>query len=224
MEQETPNDSVWPILLIIDFVATKLVARIFLRFIWFLSCDPLFFEFLALVLQRWYLTLDIMSWFLLGIDGGRSDLFLIVKAFSFPSALNVELLPLVKYGLLLLVWKLRPVWVKSGKYCATCSLDDSLWCFIATSVNLPNCPGGVVSYVCGLFRQTVGNNILSYCVGLVQVIGELEWGFDLIHNRIWTFWNRRRVFCKSLRIFPFSDNPVNITFIFVINFSNDMDL
>ena len=51
MEQEMPNESVRPPFLLLDFAATKLVACIVLRFILFLACAPLFFNFLKLVFQ-----------------------------------------------------------------------------------------------------------------------------------------------------------------------------
>ena len=145
MEQETINDSVWPLLLLLFFAATKLVARIFLRFICFLTCAPIFFEFLTFGFQGWDLSLDLLIWFLLRLNGGSSDLFLLVKEFSFPSDLDVEALPLVEDTLLLSLRKLRTVWIKPSKYCSTCSLDDDLWRIIATSVNFPNSLVGVVS-------------------------------------------------------------------------------
>ena len=42
MEQKTSNESVRPILLIISFAATKLVAVIVLRFIYLPACSPFF--------------------------------------------------------------------------------------------------------------------------------------------------------------------------------------
>ena len=47
--------------------------------------------------------MDLLSRFILGLDGGSSDLFLPIKGLAFPSALYVEAIPLVEYGLLIYV-------------------------------------------------------------------------------------------------------------------------
>ena len=103
MEQVTPNEPVWPILILLYFASTKLVAQIVLRFICFLACAPIFFELLTLGFQRWDLALDLLSRFIFVIDGGNSAMFILVKGIVLPSAIDVEALPIVKYGLLLSV-------------------------------------------------------------------------------------------------------------------------
>ena len=117
--------------------------------------------------------MDLMIWFLLGIDGGSSYLFLLVKGFAFSYSLDVEVLRLVKDLLLLSVRKLNTVWVKLGKYCVTCSLGTALWRFLVTSVNVHDSSGDVVSYTCGLCQQTIGNKVVGNCVGSFLIIGDL---------------------------------------------------
>ena len=48
MEQETHNESVRPLLLLLAFDATKLVSQIVLRFICLPACAPLLFKLLTL--------------------------------------------------------------------------------------------------------------------------------------------------------------------------------
>ena len=48
MEQETPNESVRHLLMIIEFTVTKMFSQIVLMLIYLLACAPLFFVFLAL--------------------------------------------------------------------------------------------------------------------------------------------------------------------------------
>ena len=69
MEQEKPNDSVRPLLMLLEFEATKLVARIILKFIGLPACVPLFLKFLTLGFKICNIALDILSCFLFGIYG-----------------------------------------------------------------------------------------------------------------------------------------------------------
>ena len=52
MQQETTNESVRTLLLLLTFAAIKLVARIVLLFILFITCDHILFKFLTLGFQR----------------------------------------------------------------------------------------------------------------------------------------------------------------------------
>ena len=88
----------------LDFESTKRVAYIFLRFTCFLAYAPLFPDFLTLGFQRWDLALDLLSRFIFVIDGGNSDMFILVKGIVLPSAIDVEALPIVKDRLHLSVW------------------------------------------------------------------------------------------------------------------------
>ena len=145
MEQEKPDGSVRPLLLLLDFLSTKLVSHIVLRFICFLACAPIFFEFLTLGFQRWDLALDLLSRFIFGLYGCSPAQFFLVEGLALTSTLDIEFLPLVKDRLLLSVRQLRTIWVKPGEYCANCSLDAAFWCFLATSVDVPDSPGCVLS-------------------------------------------------------------------------------
>ena len=84
---------------------------------------------------------------MIGLDGGRSVLFLVVERFAFTFAFYFEALPLVEDKLFLSDQYIIPIWVKPGKFCATFSLDAALWRFIAKSVDVPDSSrrGGVIS-------------------------------------------------------------------------------
>ena len=73
---------------------------------------------------------------------GSSDLFLIFKGLSFPSAFDVEAITLFGDGLLLSFWYIIPIWLKPSKYCATWSLDAALWRFLTTSSDVSHSLGG----------------------------------------------------------------------------------
>ena len=103
MEQDMPNKSVRPLFMLFSFVATKLVVHIVLRFIFFLTCAPFFLDFLTLVFQIWYLALDLLSRFLLELDGFSPALFFLVLGLALTSTLDVESLHLVKDRLILFV-------------------------------------------------------------------------------------------------------------------------
>ena len=65
----------------------------------------------------------------------------LVKGLAIPSTLDVESLPIVKEILFLSFRYIGPIGVKPGKYCATCSLDAALWCFLDTSVDIRDSSG-----------------------------------------------------------------------------------
>ena len=96
MEEETPNDSVRTLLLLLAFAATKMVACIVLMFFGFFNCAHLFFKFLLLGFQIWDLALDLLSRFLFGLDGCSPVLFFLVKGLALPTSPDVESLSLLK--------------------------------------------------------------------------------------------------------------------------------
>ena len=146
MDLKTSNDSVWPLLLILAFMATRLVARIVLKVFSFLYGSPIFFDSVLL----FFFKDEISTWILircfsLGLDGSNYPLFLFIKFFTFPSVFDVDKFPLIKDGLFLSFQKLRPVWVKSSKYCATYPYDASLWWFLTIIANFFDSSGHMIN-------------------------------------------------------------------------------
>ena len=165
-----------------------MVARIVLRFICFLACTPLVFEFLKFGFQRWDLALYLLSRFLFVLDVWRSALFFLVKELALPSALDVELISIIREILFLYVQYCRPIWVKLGEYCATCSLDTALWWFIATIVDVYEYLGGGGGLLYSrLLPPDHCQQVLGNCVWLVHIIRDLEWCFDLGQNWVLKF-------------------------------------
>ena len=58
-----------------------------------------------------------------GLDGCSPAMFFLVEVLALPSNLDVKLFPVVKDILFLSVRYIGPIGVKTGEYCATCSLD-----------------------------------------------------------------------------------------------------
>ena len=101
MEQETPNESVRPLFLILDFASTKIVAYIALRFAYFLACAPIFFELFKLGFLKIDFALDLLGRFLFVLD--ECSVFL-AEGLALSSALDVQLVLFIKNRLFVSVW------------------------------------------------------------------------------------------------------------------------
>ena len=172
--------------MLLFFEATKLVARIFLVFIWFLTCAHLFFKFLTLGFQRWDLASDLLRRFLFWNWCMQTCFFFLSNDLHFPPPL------MLSYSLLSKIYfSFRPIawtnWVKIQWI-----LRHLLPWRRSLVISFHKCwhmwlIWVLFSYTCVLCCQTVWNKFIDHCVGLVQIIRDLEWCFDLGHNRVLNF-------------------------------------